>query len=1025
MAAKKVGTDRPTGLKITRDGLKFTFSWKKGETYGDGQQLQYKLYEAPSQEYADSGRNFLSQGFEISGTKWVPLSVSQTATSKSITLSASDYYPSTKTRLYGIAFRVRGQADEYTKKGKHYNPQWSAWTEKTIVIKPPKAPAVAESWDNSYVNRSTYTWETASSNSDKQPVRDTEYQAVVKQNCPADVKGLAEWDSATSTTGTLNDSKYYDESGLSNTSKTRVFRIRARGIGGYSGWTYSKHVFAAPLKGEITSQTAIYNSTTHVWDLSATWSTPEDAGHPVDFYTLQYRIGKPSANMGVTADGSWTDCGNTTAGDIAVQVTEAIDDDECMWLRVATSHDNHTGANAEFGTAVLAYKSSVSAPESLSITNSSTQTNEISISVKNTSAITDAKVAIVFQPTSNPENALVVDVVTGTGTITKLGIKCPSWSGTGTLGLYAYAYVGKESYITDTAGVKHYNVIPMMISDKVFTSGGIPKAPSTMTAVRNGKDIEVGWDWPWENANGAEVSWADKENAWESTDEPDTHRVEATGPAHLYIADVEMGKVYYVRVRLLYDDGETVTYGPYSKTVMVNMTEAPQKPVLDVSADAVKKGDDLTCSWTYVSMDGTPQVYAEIGEVASGVYSKLAEAKSAQHVTFTPNWTPGTQHDLVLKVVSASGMESPQSDKVTVTAVTPPTCTITQVSLSSNVPDVDGYALQVLPLTVTVTGAGTAGQTLLQIIRAEDFVQKMPDDSQFHGYEGEVITRRVYSGQAQQTITLDDIAAGAHLDDTAKYRIVATVTDGYGQTADAAVDFTVAWSTQPVKPTASIAINDTAAYITIGAKPSGAANTDKVDIYRLSVDGPELIYQDASFNDVIVDPYPAIGEYGGYRVVMKTKNGDFYDADQEPAWQDYDAGFESIYQYIDFNGFTLPLSLNVDLDSGWTKDFKVTKYLGGHSEGDWLEGVDRTGTMAAVLLTDEDTDDIKTLRQLAKYSGPAQVRSKDGSSYAANVNVSNENIDHITGGMFRSLTLAIQATRRAQLDGLTQAEWEA
>ena len=107
--------------------MKFTFSWKTGEKYGDGQQLEYKLYEASSQEIASSGRNFLSQGFEINGTKWVPLSVSSTASDKDLTLSASDYYPTSgKTkRLYGIAFRVRGNADRSS-----HDPGWSAWSRR-------------------------------------------------------------------------------------------------------------------------------------------------------------------------------------------------------------------------------------------------------------------------------------------------------------------------------------------------------------------------------------------------------------------------------------------------------------------------------------------------------------------------------------------------------------------------------------------------------------------------------------------------------------------------------------------------------------------------------------------------------------------------------------------------------------------------------------------------------------------------------------------------------------------------------
>ena len=1023
MAAKKVGTSKPTGLSITRDGLKFTFKWKKGEKYADGQQLQYKIYTAPSEEVAKSGRDFLSQGFEIEGTKWITTNVSSTATSKAITLTASNYFPTTDLRVYGIAFRVRGQADQYTKKGKTYDPQWSAWVPKRMVInKPPVPTLTVEPFDSSYVNRSTYTWSTEVSTTDKRPVTNVELQSVNKKDCPEDITGLEEWESATPVTKTVSGSEYFDETGLTGISKTRAVRICTRGIGGSSAWVYAKHVFAAPYAGQLTSNTVLYNTTSHVWNISAEWSTPQDAQHPIDFYTLQYRIGKPSSGMGVTTDNSWTDLGSTTSGDLSVQVTDAIADDECLWLRVATSHDNHTGANAIFSTPVRAYTGKPAAPTSLAISASDLSTRTVTITVKNNSAIVDSKVAIVFQPTTDPEDSVVVAVLTGSGTITQAGIVCPDWTDTGTLGFKAYAYVGSESYETGTAdSVKRYNIVPVMQSDYTFTSGGIPMAPASVTAEKSGDDILVSWKWTWQDANQAEISWATKENAWSSTDEPKTHIVSTTGPAHLYISDVEKGLIYYVRVRLLHDDGEEVTYGPYSATQMVNMTEAPQKPVLDVSTDAINKGDELTCSWTYTSMDGTPQAYAAIYEILSGpIYKRIAEATSMQHVTFTPDWTEGTQHDIVVKVVSESGHDSPYSDKVTITATTKPTCSITQASV---VAGSDGYELQVLPLTVTVTGAGTAGQTLLQIIRLEDFVQDMPDESDFNGYAEQIVTQRMYRGEAQQTITLDDITPDT-LNDTAKYRIVAVITDGYGQTDKDILDFTVAWLQQAVKPVATVAIVDTAAYITL-TQPVGAQNTDTVDIYRLSVDKPELIYKDAAFGDTIVDPYPTIGEYGGYRVVLKTKNGDFYTADMEPAWTDYEAGFTADAQYIDFDGYILPLSLNVGIDSGWQKNFKRTKYLGGSEVGDWLEGVERNGSVESVLITEQDTDDIQTLRRLATYSGPAHIRSKDGSSYNANVNVSSESMSYTSAGKVRAVSLTIEATKRAVLDGMLQADWEA
>lgn len=1022
MAAKKVGTTKPTGLSIARDGLKFTFKWKKGEKYADGQQLQYKIYTAPSEEVAASGRNFLAQGFDIEGTKWISVTVSSTADHKDITLTASNYYPTTNLRVYGIAFRVRGQADQYTKKGKTYDPQWSAWVAKTILIYAPPAPTItAEPFDNAYVNRSTYTWSTEVSATDKRPVKDVELQTVSKQDCPADVTGLEEWDSATPTSRTTADTQYYDETGLSGISKTRVVRICTRGIGGSSKWVYAKHVFAAPYSGELTSQTALYNESTHVWNIAATWSTPQDAGHPVDFYTLQYRIGKPSANMAVTADNSWTDLGSATSGDLAVQLTEVLAEDECLWLRVATSHDNHTGANAVFGAPVRAYTGKPAAPTSLAISASDLATRTVTISVKNNSAITDSKVAIVFQPSTNPQDSVTVAVLTGSGTITQAGIKCPDWSNTGTLGFKAYAYVGTETYKTGTDSVKRYNVVPVMQSDFAFTSGGIPMAPASVTAEKAGDDILVNWAWTWEAANQAEISWATKANAWESTDEPKTHIVSTTGPSHLYISDIEKGLIYFIRVRLLHDDGEEITYGPYSGLQMVNMTEAPQKPVLDVSTDAIKQGEELTCSWTYTSMDGTAQSYAAVYEVLAGpVYQKIAETTSMQHVTFVPDWAEGTQHDIVVKTVSESGQDSPNSDKVTITAAVKPTCTITQASV---VVGAAGYELEELPLTVTVTGAGKAGQTMLQIVRLEEFVQQMPDESDFNGFAEQIVTQRLYRGEAQQTITLDDINPGT-LNDTAKYRIIAVITDGYGQTAKDYLDFTVAWQQQAVVPEATVAIVDTVAYITIGT-PAGAQNTDTIDVYRLSVDKPELIYKDAAFGDVIVDPYPTLGEYGGYRVVLKTKNGDFYTSEMEPAWVDYEAGLVSDSQYIDFDGYILPLSHNVELESGWQKDFKRTKYLGGHEEGDWLEGVQRNGSIQSVKITELDTDDIQTLRRLATYSGPAHIRSKDGSSYSANVNVSNEGMGYTSAGKVRALSLNIEATRRAELDGLLQADWEA
>ena len=185
MAKKPSG--KPTSLLIERDGLNFTFSWKKKDgNYDDGQKLEYKLYTAPSQEVAEAGRNFLSQGFEISGTKWIPVTISSSADKYKLTsLSESSFYPAVvnskrvETRLYGIAFRVKGNTHKSSG-----DTGWSEWSTKTMVIKPPKAPSIESSWNSDHSNRSTYAWTTPSDAKDKYPVKNVEYQTIVKQDCP-------------------------------------------------------------------------------------------------------------------------------------------------------------------------------------------------------------------------------------------------------------------------------------------------------------------------------------------------------------------------------------------------------------------------------------------------------------------------------------------------------------------------------------------------------------------------------------------------------------------------------------------------------------------------------------------------------------------------------------------------------------------------------------------------------------------------------------------------------------------------
>lgn len=1016
--AIKTSTKKPSGLDIKIGSSRIDFSWKKGETYGDGQQAQYRLFTGKSLKIAKSGRNFLKQGLIPTGVKWHSLTVSKTATKDHISFDPTDYFPNKsnnkfKPVFYGIQFRVRGQADQYTKKGKTYDPEWSGWAEKTVIIYAPPTPSLSAAWSSVSVNDTVFTWE-AKSSKDNKPLYNVEYQTVKVTNMvkPKDFAMLTEWKTATSVTKVLSGSATVTDNGHVGVTFGRVARVRARGAGGVSDWKYAYHQYAEPYAPVLEEASAVYDSTNHIAKTVAAWSQQYDVNHPVDKNHLFYRIGKPAAGMNVTTDNSWTDAeaSNEIKGrhETQVNISETISADECMWVRISAEHD----VDKAYSNVIRAYTGMLAAPTGLTITSQDDATHKVNISCTNNSAVTDSKIAIIWQPEDAPDKSVVIGVIPN-GSSSISGLQCPDWTGYTTLAFRAYAYVGSESYETGSDGVKRYTVLRQMWSDEINTGGNIPLAPTSVTLSRHEEGILVKWGWSWADADKAEVAWSTSPNALLSTEKPESFEVSNLYDPTLLIGDVTEGFTYYVWVRLIADE----TYGPWSAVKSIHLSAAPVTPVLTLSAGLVEQGESVEASWTYVSQDGTGQALALIQEYTGGVYVPVAQTTDMQHVSIdTSAWANGSVHTLVVKVVSESGIESAWSKKVDLTVATKPVATITQTSLTLVT---DGYELRALPLTVTVTGAGTAGMTQIRIVRAADFTEDRPDETEFNGFAGEIVMQREYTGEEQQTISQEDLEA--YLDDTARYTLIATITDEFGQRDSDSIDFTVAWTNQAVKPTGTVAMSGDVAYITVGT-PTGAAGTETVDIYRLSIDRPELIWEGAEFGDVIVDPYPAPN--GGYRLVLKTANGDYTTADGEFAWTDIDSSYNPELQFIDFNGYHLTLHYNVELSSSWSKDFQITKYLGGTQRGDWLAGVGRTGSVTSVALTDEDVDDRHILRILSEYAGPAHIRTKDGSSFWANINTS-VSMGYTQAGKLEALTLNYTKTDHEDVDGVPESEWEA
>ena len=1002
-------TKKPSGLAVVRAGaLKFAMSWKiADEDYGRGHQLRWRTWSN-----------------ETNHSAWTSIIMGAQATSKTVTLTASDYYPTSgKGFLAAFEFEARGQ--RATADGVTYT--WSAWSGKKWNLLAPARPTVTTELTAS--NKTKFSYDTEIDTEGGRPFAGFRYQSFVMKDCKETNGANLNWKASNAgwVDATANAAGSYtateDSAAMASGSWTRWFRVQARGAGGASEWRYAKHVYAVPYRARIQSAEAKERSGNT--NVLMTWTAGSDAAHPIDETEAQYSVSVPAAGM--TFNGSWTTGATSadTAGSDGANFTfsDTVGLDECLFVRVLTKHDANSTPSDYF----IAKAGDLTAPTLGTVTIDASYKG--TFNVTHNSSVPDSKTAIVYRGADGKD---IVVAVLDHSTTQVTNIQLPASSRRPRIG--AYELQGTATRKQRSDGVYAYAVTSNMESSRVWETQAVPEvpvAPEDVT-VENSRPNEalIRWDWSWGDADQAEISWTNIKDGWRSTEEPSRYVVNNKWATYWRISGIDPGSVWYFRVRLIDTSGEQPLYGPYSDTVSLDLTAAPDQPILSVSKGVVRPGGKLQASWSYECDDGIAQAAAEVrlatvngSTVTYGAL--LGKTKGAKRLTFaTEGMTSGTTYNVAVRVTSKTGKVSDWSDPVPFYIGEALVCTISQISITSEtITDSDGQTrttnvLDALPLTATITGAGAGGTTTLIIERLDDYHMERPDGSVKDGYEGETIVIKKQTGEAQISVARDDLLG--ILDDGAAFRMIATVEDGYGQSAQKEIRFEVHWNHQAAKPTANVEIEDGVAVITATA-PASAVTGDACDIYRLSTDAPQLIIQGGEFGEAYVDPYPALGENGGYRIVDVTKYGDYITADDQPAWIDEAINIDKNVGYIHYSGVAIPVEFDAELSSSWTKDFLETKYLGGSVRGDWNTAVSRKQTVNISVPTD-DTETVKAFRMLADNPGICHVRTPDGSSFAADVQVSGS-VGYSVAGKIEKYSLAITRVDPQELDGITYDEW--
>lgn len=1023
----------PSGLSVIHNGADFTFRWKLGDKNYSAQEFQYRLYT--------NGK----------WGGWRSQAVAKNATSVTIKMDL------TKTFSW-VQYHIRGK-----KSG-----SYSSWATRGIQIYPPPTPTISSTLNSEF--KSTFNWSTATSPTIWSIYSGFIWETVLAKDYnskdgAAAFTNVTDKGSGNSTTGSITR----EEVGWASPeySYTRWVRVCAKGPGGKSKWVYAYHTYARS-KMTTNVKASLQPKSTGGSTVLVDWTTNSNFSRPVDKTVVQYLIGSPIVTVTEEGDrkvstlscptsGTWSAINalGDKSGDrgISFPLSQDIEDNKAVFVRVNTTHDADTSTVNGDPVLVDGSFTSLSVPTGLSISESDPSTNRYTISATNSTGINGSFIEVLYRTSREPNLNQVVGIIPSGAT----SVTCtlPNLNEGEALDLGVRSCVGNYSPINPSAtGVTYYTVEPIVYSDVEWNGGSVPLPPMNVNIAQATSDsIQVSWDWSWPAATGAELSWADHEDAWESTSAPSTFIVNNVHASKWIISGVAVG-MWYVRVRLIQSIGDVTTYGTYSDIQSVKLSASPDTPHLMLSDGVVSEFGRFTCYWAYVSNDGTGQLQADVAEAflddeGNITYSApIGNTASSQHLTLNVSdlgWHAGEVHYVVVRVTSISGETSVGwSTPTPITIADTISAEIVQTSLvdiSTTTENDDGEtvvntesSLTNLPLTVRAVGAGPGGITNYIIERSGSYHVDRPDESEFEGFDNETIVIKTMPTEDDElpegmcTITEEDLIGS--LDDGANYRLIAEVKDSYGQTAQAEpIEFVVHWEHQAVEPSATIEVDrdSNVIFITPEIPEIGYEEGDTCDIYRLSADSPELIVKDATFGTKYVDPYPTLGQFGGYRVVYKTKYGDYITEENSFAWTDYSASnkdyrIDLFGIVIDFDGDQLILPYDVSVDNSWGKDFIETKYLGGTVRGDWNPGVSKSASLTTNIAVQYNPEDIEAVRRLAMYSGACHVRTPDGSSYTANVEV-KENREARKINAIAKISLDITRISSEGVDGIAYDEW--
>lgn len=336
----------------------------------------------------------------------------------------------------------------------------------------------------------------------------------------------------------------------------------------------------------------------------------------------------------------------------------------------------------------------------------------------------------------------------------------------------------------------------------------IPAASSGITVCRANSETSIYLEWAAAKAAKTyEIEYTTKKEYFDGSDQTTTKTgIETT---HYEIVGIETGQEYFFRVRAVNDKGKSAWSG--IKSVVIG--KPPAAPTTWSSTTTVITGEELILYWVHNSSDASSQTYAELEIYFDGVLETHTikntatgdnKDKTSSYIIDTSPYSEGTVISWRVRTAGVTLTYGDWSVQRVINVYAPPTLQLEMFDSNNEaIETLSSFPFYISGLAGPNTQAPIGYHVTIISKESYETVDNIGNTKIVN--EGDEVYSKHFD--IKESLMVEFSANNVDLENNISYTIQVIVSMNSGLTAEASLEFNVAWNDEGYDPNAEITLD--------------------------------------------------------------------------------------------------------------------------------------------------------------------------------------------------------------------------